>query len=189
VNVKAQALLNAAAYVREKLGEAPLEDVVASCSPDVRERLETAIAVNWHPQRELCDFLEAADRKLGRGDGKFAEEMGAAGARVNMGKWALRLAFFLARPEYMMRRVAGVWSNYNDEGEMIVREFTRGRMTAELVGLTEPNWWLCCSITGWLHEGGLATGLKRVVTTHAECRARGALRCVWQLRWTEKDMG
>jgi hypothetical protein len=158
VNVKAQALLNAAAYVRERYGADGLGQVLAACAPAVR------------------------------GDGKFAEEMGAAGARVNLRKLHLRLAFFLARPEFLMRRVVSLWSNYNDEGEMIMRDFAKDHMIAELVGCSNPNFALCCSITGWFHEGGLSTGLKRVVTTHTECRARGALRCIWQLRWSEKDV-
>ncbi len=42
-----------------------------------------------------------------------------------------------------MRRVAGVWSQYNDEGRMLVREFTSGLMVAELTGLEKPNWVFC----------------------------------------------
>src|SRR5438105_237316 len=83
VNVKAQALLNGAKCVREKFGEDALEQVLAACSPRVRERCATAIAINWHPQSELCEFLTVADRVLGRGDGKLSEEIGATGARAN----------------------------------------------------------------------------------------------------------
>jgi hypothetical protein len=188
VNVKAQALLNGVKCVREKFGEQALDEVFAACSPSVRERSAAAIAINWHPQHELCEFLTVADELLGRGDGKLSEEIGAAGARVNLRHIALRLAFFLARPEFLMRRVAGVWRQYNDEGEMVVREFDAGHMSAELVGLSDPNWVLCCSITGWLHEAGLATGMKRLVTTHVECRDRSkGMRCIWQLRWSERD--
>jgi hypothetical protein len=183
VNVKAQALLNGAKCVRDKYGQEALDEVLAACSEAVRERVATAIAINWHPQHELSEFLTTADRLIGHGDGKLGEEIGATGARANLRHLGLRLAFFLARPEFLMRRVAGVWRQYNDEGEMIVREFTEGRMLSELVGLTSPNWVLCCSVTGWLHEAGLATGMKSLVTHHTECRDRGGARCVWLLRW------
>ena len=49
VNVKAQALLNGAAWVREKHGAPAFERVLALCRPEVRERCATAIAINWHP--------------------------------------------------------------------------------------------------------------------------------------------
>ena len=65
----------------------------------------------------------------------------------------------------------------------IVREFVSGRMLAELAGVPSPDWFVCCSVTGWLNEAGLATGMKRLSTHHSECRARGKGRCTWELRW------
>jgi hypothetical protein len=183
VTVKAQGLLHGAAWIRETYGDEALAGVLARCSDAVRDHCATAIAINWIPREELEELLERADETLGKGDGKIAEAMGAASARVNLRHIALRLAFFLARPEYLMRRVAGVWRQYNEEGDMLVREFIHGRMHAELVGMKRPNWFLCCSITGWLHEAGRATGMKDLATTHTECRARGGARCMWQLRW------
>jgi hypothetical protein len=183
VNVKAQGLLHGAAWLREKFGEGGLEKVLAACGPSVRERCATAIAINWIAQTELAEFLRVADEQLGTGDGKIAEAIGAASARVNLRHMALRLAFFLGRPEFLMRRVAGVWRQYNEEGDMIVREFVGGRMLAELAGVPSPDWFVCCSVTGWLNEAGLATGMKRLTTHHSECRARGKGRCMWELRW------
>lgn len=183
MKVKAQGLLNGAAWVREKYGDEALARVLAACSRDVRERCTTAIAIHWHPADELSEFLATADRELGRGDGKVAEFIGAASARNNLRHMGLRLAFFLARPEFLMRRVAGVWRQFNDEGQMLVRSFVPGRMEAELTGITSPSWPFCCSVTGWLHEAGVATGMKHLITNHAECRARGAARCIWHLRW------
>lgn len=184
MNVKAQGLLHGAAWVRQKFGDDALARVAAACSRDVRDRIATAIAINWIPQTELGEFLAACERVLGKEDGSIAEAMGAASARVNLRHMGLRLAFFLANPEFMMRRVAGVWRQFNDEGEMIVRDFAAGSMNAELVGLTRPDWAICCSITGWLHEAGIATGMKGLATKHAQCRARGGSKCVWELRWT-----
>jgi hypothetical protein len=183
VNVKAQAMLNGVAWVREKYGARGLESVLSACSPAVRERCGSAIAINWHPHEELAELLAAADRIFGHGDGKVAEAIGASAARANLRHLGLRLAFFLARPEFLMRRVAGVWRQFNEEGEMLVQSFRDGAMDAELVELTRPEWIICCSVTGWLYEAGLATGMKHLVTTHSECRARGAKRCAWQLRW------
>jgi predicted hydrocarbon binding protein len=184
VNVKAQGLLNGAAYVREKHGEEALARVLAACSPAVRDHVATSIAISWIPYEELAELLGAADRTLGKGDGKLAEAIGAWSARANLRHLALRLAFFLARPEFLMRRVASVWKQFNDRGEMHVREFGGGHMIAELTGIPRPNWPVCCSVTGWLHEAGVATGMKALVTEHVECRARGGARCVWRLRWS-----
>jgi hypothetical protein len=183
VNVKAQGLLHGLAWIREKFGEAGVEKVLAACSPAVRDRCATAIALDWIPFAELVEFLTVADRQLGTGDGSVAEAIGAASARVNLRHLALRLAFFLGRPEFLMRRVTGIWRQYNEQGEMVVREFVSGRMLAELSGLPSPDWYLCSSITGWLHEAGLATGMRALSTKHLECRGRGEAHCYWELRW------
>ncbi|MGO8997686.1 MAG: hypothetical protein ACLQVI_30585 [Polyangiaceae bacterium] len=186
MNVKAQALLHGVAWLREKFGEEGLGRVLGACTPAVRERCATAIAINWVPLEELVEFLTVADKELGAGDGKIAEGIGAASARANLRHLALRLAFFLGRPEFLMRRVAGIWRQYNEQGEMVVREFVHGRMVAELVGMPSSDWYVCCSVTGWLHEAGLATGMKALTTSHIECRARGKSRCSWELRWDNR---
>jgi len=159
-----------------------LERVVAACRPAVRERLATGNALDWHPLDELDEFLTVLDRVAGRGDGTVAQGAGAASARVNLGRMGMRLAFFLGRPEFLMRRVAGVWRQYNDEGEMRVLEFGNGRMTTELVGVQSPSWAFCASITGWLHEAALAAGLKQSTVSHVECCTSSGSRCVWVLR-------
>jgi len=182
MNVKAQAMLNGAAWVRERFGDDALRRVLAACGPAVRERVSIGNAIDWHPVDELDEFLTVIDRELGRGDGRIAEAAGAAAARVNLRRMGLRIAFFLARPEFLMRRVAGVWRQYNDAGQMRVLEFANGRMVAELVGVTTPSWAFCCSITGWLAEAALAAALKGTVVNHVECRSRGGGRCVWNLR-------
>jgi predicted hydrocarbon binding protein len=182
MNVKAQALLHAAAWIRETYGAETLDAVLATCSHGVRERVATGNPIDWHPARELDEILTAIDRVLGRGDGALAEEAGAAAARFNLGRMGLRIAFFLGRPEFLMRRVAGVWRQYNDEGQMQILEFANGRMVAELVGVDTPSWAFCASITGWLREAAIAVGLKRVVANHIECKSRGANRCVWHVR-------
>jgi hypothetical protein len=183
VNVKAQAILNGVAWVREKYGAQGLETVLGACTPAVRERCSSAIAINWHPHEELAEFLGVADRIFGHGDGVIAEAIGASAARANLRHLALRLAFFLARPPFLMRRVAGVWRQFNEEGEMLVQSFRDGAMDAELVEISRPEWIICCSVTGWLYEAGVATGMKQLVATHPECRARAGARCIWHLRW------
>jgi hypothetical protein len=189
VNVKAQGLLHGTAWLRETFGEGGLQKVLDACGPNVRERAKTAIGLNWIPQEELAEFLRVADRELVTGDGKIAEAIGAASARVNLRHMALRIAFFLGRPEFLMRRVAGVWRQYNEAGDMTVHELTTGGMRAELVGVPDPDWYICCSVTGWMLEAGHAMGMKRLFVHHAECRALGKAHCLWELRWDSGRLG
>jgi hypothetical protein len=184
MNVKAQGLLNAAHWVRETYGDQALDDVLAQCSESVCMRVGSAIAINWHPLDELVEFLDAAERLLGRSDGRLAEQVGSAGARVNMKPAIVRVSVYVLRPEFLMRRVMGLWSQFNDEGEMRVLSFREDGADAELVEMRKPHWLFCCTVTGWARELVRTMGMENVTCKHVQCRGRGDARCLWELRWS-----
>jgi hypothetical protein len=68
VNVKLQAMLNAARYVEAAHGAPSLKRVFAACRPDTRVRLETGIAIEWLPVEQLIEFYEALVRIVADGD-------------------------------------------------------------------------------------------------------------------------
>jgi hypothetical protein len=184
VNVKVQGLLNAAKYVEEAYGQPALRDVIRACSEPVRDRYTSALAIEWHPVDELVEFVELADRKLGHGDGRIAEEIGAAGARTHLKGSMARVAFYVSKPEFLLQRLAGLWRQFNDEGSMAIRGVSDTSALIEVRGVSRPQWLFCCTITGWAREIVNAFGGATPTAKHVECRARGAPRCVWDARWT-----
>jgi len=184
VNIKAQGLLNAAKWIEETYGQDALREVIRACSEPVRERYISAIAIEWHPVEELVELLQVADTQLGKGDGKVAEEIGAAGAKMNLRGAMLRLVFYLAKPEFLMKRVAQLWRQFNDEGEMLLTHFGDYSSGLEVKGLTKPQWLFCCTLTGWAREVTRASGGTNPQAKHVECRARGGHRCLWELTWS-----
>jgi hypothetical protein len=183
VNVKAQGLLNAAKWIEETHGRDALRDVIRACSAPVRERFTSAIGINWHPLAEFLELVEQADLQLGRGSGRVAEQIGAAGARANMRGLFLRLVFYLAKPELLMKRVAGLWRQFNDEGAMDLIFVEEHSLRVELRGLAEPNALFCAVITGWCREVVEASGARGAIARHVSCLARGQARCVWEVRY------
>lgn len=184
MQVKAQGLLNAAKWIEESYGQAALRDVIRACGPEVRERYTSAIAIEWHPVAEFVEFLAAADRLLGRGDGRIAEDVGAAGARVNLRGSALRIVFYAARPEFLLKRITQLWRRFNSDGAMLLHSFDEYAASIEVRGVPDPQWLFCCSITGWAREIVVAMGGVAPNVRHVECRARGDARCIWALRWS-----
>jgi len=164
VNTKAQGILNGAKWVEETYGRDALCEVLRGCSPAVRECLASAIAINWHPLDELVEFVTAADRLLGRGDGKVAEEIGAAGARANLKGVIARMAFLLATPDYLMRRVAALYLQFNDQGEMLLTSLSPGVGEIELRGRPKVYPIHCSIITGWARAASVALGARRLLT-------------------------
>jgi hypothetical protein len=187
LNIKAQGILNAAKWIEESYGQAALRDVIRSCSQEVRDRYTSAIAINWHPVEEFIELVEIADRTLGRGDGKVAEEIGAAGARANMKGVFVRFAVYVATPELLMKRAAGLWRQFNDEGAMSVVSMDETSVRLEVTGVTTPNWMFDCTITGWMREVAAAMGMRAASARHTMCRAKGDPRCLWDARGIRID--
>ena len=184
MQIKAQGLLNAVKFIEARYGRDALSQVVRACSEPVRDRYISAIAINWHPVEEFIEFIETADRILGDGKGKLIEEIGAAGARANMKGIAVRVAFYVAQPDFFFRRVAGLWHQFNDEGEMVTHFIAEKSGSIEVVGIKTPNAAFCMTLTGWMREVATALGIQDPVPHHTECRGRGDARCLWDVRWT-----
>jgi hypothetical protein len=187
VNIKAQGMLNAAKWIEESYGQAAFRDIIRACSAEVRERYTSAIAINWHPVEEFVELVETADRMLGRGDGKIAEEIGAAGARANMRGVFVRVAVYVATPELLMKRAAGLWRQFNDEGQMHILSLDETTVKLEVTGVEKPSWIFDCTITGWVREVSMGMGMRAAKAKHTSCRAKGDARCLWEARGIRID--
>jgi hypothetical protein len=185
MNVKAQGLINAAKWIEENHGRDVLRTVLHRCSPAVRERYISAIAINWHPMDEFVEFVTVAQNTIGGRPGEVAEEIGAAGARANMKGVLLRVAFYLARPEFLMHRIASLWSQFNDRGEMKLLLFDTRHAHIQVLGVPRPEAVFCSVLTGWVRAVSGAIVMKGSTAKHVECRTRGQARCLWEARWTE----
>lgn len=182
MNVKAQGLINAAKYIEERFGREALADVLRACSPATRSTYMSAIAINWHPMIELVDFVDTAERVLREPRGKLARDIGAAGARANMKGALLRIAFYFGKPEYMMKRAANLWRQFNDEGTMELLEMTATLAVIEVRGVEQPHATFCNIITGWSREIATALNVRDVDARHPECMAMRGRRCIFEVR-------
>jgi hypothetical protein len=182
LNVKAQALLNAARYIEDEYGPEVLAEVLSGCSPAVRERRASAIAINWHPLAEFVEFLVAVTRVFP--DPLIGEKIGAAAARANTRGVMLKVGLMLSKPENVLRRAAAMWRQFNDEGEMkLIKGETTG-IEVVITGIPRTPRIFCDTVTGWARELVTSAGGKNAAATHTECRADGDSRCVWTAKWT-----
>jgi len=182
MRVKVQGLLNAAKYIEEEYGQQSLGEIIRACSPPVRETYTSSIAINWHPVEELTELVEVAAQKLGRKTLSLAQDVGAAGARANMKGMLLRIAFYWGKPEFLMKRAAGLWRQFNDEGSMALVHMDDRVLRVEVSGVTNPSATFCAIINGWCHETAKALGVRDAIAQHVECRAKGGARCMFEVR-------
>jgi signal transduction histidine kinase len=150
----------------------------------VRERYISGIAIEWHPQSEFVEFLRHAEAVIGKPPGAVSKAIGAEGARINTRSMAKRAVMYVASPEFLLRRIASLWSQFNDQGEMRILSIDERQAHIELVGLPDPNELFCATITGWCEVIGDAVGFDRPRSEHTHCRARGDEACVWRVAFT-----
>ena len=184
MQIKAQGLLNAARWIETEYGRDALGEIIRACSPEVKDSYVSGIAINWHPVEEFIEFVDNADRMIGRGNGHLAEEIGAAGARANFKGTLVRAALYLAQPKFFFRRIAGLWAQFNDEGEMRVQSLEEHTSSLEVIGLKSPNATFCAVLTGWTRQMATSLGAQNPAVRHVRCRARSDARCLWDIRWT-----
>jgi hypothetical protein len=185
MNIKAQALLNAVKWIEETHGTERLAAVIKACSPPVRERYMTALAIEWHPQAEFVELLHVAERVLGGPPGEIAKAIGAEGARVNTRGMAKRAAMYVGTPEFLLRRIASLWSQFNDTGAMNLRSIDPTNAMIEITDLPAPDALFCATVTGWCDVIGVAVGFTKPRSEHVTCRARGDAACVWRVRFLD----
>ena len=182
MNVKLQALLNAARYVEEHHGRRALERALGECRADTRARWEAGIAIEWLPMDQLTEFYESVVRNVGDGDRDILRSCGAASARKNFGM-SVRIAAWALSPELVLRRIASLWRQYNDAGSVELLTLEPGLCKIEIRGVPRPHWGFCTSLVGWCQEVARAVGWKRPTVTHDECRANGGTRCIFEIRF------
>lgn len=186
MKIKLQAMLNGVAALREQYGAEAVEAVLATCDAHVRERCETGIAIEWHDVEEFCQFLNRAERELGRGDQRISEMIGAAGAETHTRSWFKRAAMSLASPEFIFSKVTSSWRRFNDQGNFEMDELVDGRCLLSLSGVDVADPLFCATITGWAGVMAKRVGWNPARVEHIECRGRADDRCVWRTTWPPK---
>jgi hypothetical protein len=189
LQIKAQGLLNAAKWVEDEYGRETLQEVLHACSAPVRDRYTSVIAIDWHPAQEFIEFVRHAERIVGGGHshGRIAEAIGAAGAKANMKGTLVRIAVWITRPEALMKRAAGLWRQFNDEGHMEMKELGDNTARFELGRIEGLDGVFCSVVTGWCREVALAVGAVAAQAKHVDCVWRGGAVCTWELRFARVD--
>ena len=100
----------------------------------------------------------------------------------------VRLAVWMTNEEHVMKRVASLWSTFNDEGEMRLLDVGDTASHIEVLGLKKPNALFGSILTGWAREVAVAIQTKTPIARHPLCRARGDARCVWEIRYASIGM-
>jgi hypothetical protein len=183
VKIKAQALLNAVKWIEQVHGQQTLATIIQACSPAVRERYMSSIAIEWHDASEFCELLEVTERVIGGRPGAVAREIGAAGALANTKGLVNRAVLYVGTPEFLIRRITTLWTQFNDAGSMKLHELNSSYGAIEIEGVPVSHALFCATITGWCGVISEAVGFGKARIDHSKCRALGHDSCTWRFNW------
>jgi hypothetical protein len=161
----------------------PPKELIPLLPVDVRPLFETQILHSaLYPYGAFAEPLRLLDRRLGKGDGSLAREVGRSTSGEDI-RGIFQIIASFTSPEKAARRAQVYWGRYSDTGKMVEEEIRKGYFRTALEGFAEIDRLHCLLIEGW-NEGGLASAGAREVEVHQkECVHLGGTRCVFEGTW------
>ena len=180
-SIKGVVLRSRMAYVRDNMGEAAAQSVVARLPAEDQRQLARILPGSWYPfeiQERLDDAISA---HMGIGERIF-RLLGEQSARDNLA--TAHRAFVDAHdPHGLLQHAATIHEAYYDTGH---REYERlGDKSAVLrtfgcLSTSRPE---CLSNMGWHQAAIEVCGGLRARVTDPLCRARGDAHCEYLCEW------
>ncbi len=181
--VKGAVLLARRALVEKEFGDRAWREVLEALPEPDRERLGgTLLTTSWYPF-ELNERLDAAIvARVGKGDPKIFEAIGARSAQENL-SGPHRAFLTPGNPQRFMSGAGRIYNFYYDTGYRVYEPSgpTSGVMTTYEAGtFSETD---CLTVIGWYKKALEMCGAENVVIEEEVCRARGGEHCRYRIGW------
>ena len=182
--LKALSVIQCRDYIRDRHGDAGMEQVGAAMPADARNAVyaDTLLPTDWIEVEHALDHSRAFDATFGRGDGQLAHEMiREVTTRHMTGLYKTLIVGFSVNE--MLERSSRLWNRYYDRGESQIEVLGETRVIKRVLGcpdLPQQHEWL----TTPYYEALLRfAGAKDISVKHVKCVANGATCCETELRW------
>ncbi|MEQ1690741.1 MAG: hypothetical protein ABMA00_05610 [Gemmatimonas sp.] len=170
------------AFVKDRLGEAGLDDVRARVDADTRRVLDSAEATDELPYRTLVTLWEAIDGLLGAAHPQWAEDAGAY-AIDSVGVQLYGGILRKASPSAFLTQSISLFRLYYHPGDITVVEEVAGRAILRLTDFDPITRLFCRRQTGGLRRAVELAGGESARVRHVRCSIEGDAFCEWQLEW------
>jgi hypothetical protein len=170
-------------FVKDNFGPKAVEDVL-SVLPSADQALlrKPLNPSGWYHFQTGQRLDEAIVQKIGKGDARFFEQMGAASAQQNLSGFQ---KFYLdpGNPQGFMLRAPLIYHVYYDKGWRDYKPTgpTSGVMTtyeAETYSAAD-----CKTVIGWYKQALKMCGAKEVEMVEETCRSNGGEFCRYRVSW------
>jgi hypothetical protein len=181
--LKGSAYLSTIAFIEANYGAAARDRVMARLPNEDRTLLGSSpLAIQWYPLAAFPRLLRAMEAELGRGDLSLVTERGTWAAMQDM-RTVHKVLLKLVTPQWVIEKGMKLWPNFHTSGRWESKRQGDQGARAVLHDLGVVDEAMCATLKGWMIGLLQLAGIKKPMVDHAECRARGAALCVYQISW------
>ncbi len=182
--LKGSAYHSTLAFVDTKFGAEAKQRVLARLSVEDRAMIGgILLPIKWYPLSPFPRLLRAMEDELGAGDLALVTDRGVWAAIHDMNTFHKVILKFVT-PSWLIDKGTRLWPNFHTSGEWEISRTGEHRARAELRELGVVDEAICASLKGWFLGLLTIAGAKRSEVHHVECRAHGAVSCVYDITWT-----
>jgi hypothetical protein len=179
---KGSTVLGAVKFLRRNREEAK-----RLLSPALHHYLDERIQVSrWYPEEDLLALIRAVAPLIPAGTGNPYEAMGRLNARQHM---ATVYSHLISESDELalVHRGFVLWQTMHDTGRLTITLERPGRARLDLIDYTQPSHEMCATVTGYISETFIVTGLKDPIVAMISCRVAGDDVCSWRATWRPKE--
>jgi serine/threonine-protein kinase len=167
-------------FLRERLGDAAMAEVVSGAPPEVHARFVGAMSPDaWYPST-LLYVLERADERFGQGDRRLIADAGRHLARATMASGGLATQ---RTPELLYATIARFWSEFFGSGSARVAKVGHGYGLLEVAEQSDPSLARSVAFVGFLDECMRRAGARDVDVRLSKVAALGDKVDLFESSW------
>jgi hypothetical protein len=183
VKIKGSALGNTFKYLKEKHGIEVHDKVVQGIPEQVRKDIVAALPSSWYPVEYVGDLCASIRAVLGPSDPEINFKISRESAKATF-NLVYKVFFKLGSPQYIIGKVAAVWSTLADKGSLTIHEKGDKYLVLRLLDFPYRNPEYCAQrLRGWFHAPLELSGCMITESRHTVCTSQGGPYCEWKIAW------
>ena len=168
--------------IQKSYGDEGWRHVLEHVSPETRRMLESPVAWEWYPVRQVVEAECAVLERFHGGDCTRAFVFGEYSLQQSIHN-VYRVLFRLLETGFLVKKSAQLWRTFIDQGSLQVEQLDSKRIRLRVCDFDPVHPAYCHDLRGSFHASLAACGAKTPEVVHTECVLSGAPACLFEARW------
>lgn len=168
--------------IKKTYGDEGWRYVLEHVSPQTRQMLQSPLAWEWYPIRQVVEAECAILERFHGGDCKEAFRFGEYSLQQSINH-VYRVLFRLLETGFLVKKSAQLWRTFIDQGSLEVEQVAERQLRLRVCGFDPLHPAYCHDLRGGFHASLAACGAKAPEVVHTECVLSGAPACLFEASW------